>query len=125
MRQVKIGATGRASLVVSQSQTANSVGSGELDVLATPIMIALMEKAASLAIQEFLEEGETSVGTQISTSHELASHIGAEVEAFACVVSTDRRREDFEIEARQCEQLLGKGLHSRFVVNAEKFMSKE
>ena len=69
MKEIKIGSVGRAETIVKSSNLAVNMGSGSLEVFATPAMVALMEKSATNAVEEFLESGETSVGTAINISH--------------------------------------------------------
>lgn len=121
---IEVGTKHISTTVVDSSNVASAVGSGGLDVFATPSMVALMEHAAMTAVAPFLAEGDTTVGTQISTSHLAPSPIGATIEAEATVTAVDGRKIEFEVEARCGEQLLGRGNHTRFVVNAAKFMSK-
>ena len=113
-----------SSVVVDKANCASAVGSGGLDVFATPSMVALMEHAAMTAVAPFLAEGDTTVGGYIATSHIAPSPIGATIEAEATVTAVEGRKIEFEVEARCGDQLLGRGTHTRFVVNATKFMSK-
>lgn len=124
MSEIKLNSSAQATLTVDSTNTAKAVGSGSLEVLATPMMIALMEKAATKALAPFLENSQTSVGTEISTTHDLASPIGATVTATATVVAVDRRRIDFEVSASSNDKVIGHGTHSRFIVDSEKFMNK-
>ena len=109
---------------VEAGNTAEFIGSGDMAVLATPAMVALMENAAMLAVALHLGEGETTVGTMVSTSHLKASKVGNIIEARAELVAVDGRKLDFKIEAYDGETLIGEGTHTRFVVNREKFLSK-
>ena len=93
-------------------------------VLATPAMVALMENAAMLAVALKLEEGETTVGSMISTSHLKPSKVGATVSAIAELVEVDGRKLSFKISAYEGDKLIGEGEHVRFIVNREKFLSK-
>lgn len=124
MSEIRIGISGQAKTTVDQTNTADVIGSGSLPVFATPMMIALMEKAASEALVPFLEEEETTVGTRMNVSHDLASPVGAEIIATAVITAVDRRRIDFVVEARSKDQVIGKGEHSRFIVNAQSFLEK-
>lgn len=121
---IEIGTRHTSSTIVDSSKVASAVGSGGLDVFATPSMVALMEHAAMTAVAPFLAEGDTTVGGYIATSHLAPSPIGATIEAEAVVTAVEGRKIEFEVEARCGEQLLGKGTHTRFIVNAAKFMSK-
>ena len=109
---------------VEEGNTAEFIGSGDMAVLATPAMVALMENAAMLAVALHLGEGETTVGSMISTSHLKPSKIGNIIEARAELTEVDGRRLEFKIEAYDGQTLIGDGTHTRFVVNREKFLSK-
>ena len=87
-------------------------------------MIALMEKAALTAVKPYLAEGETTVGTEIHVTHDAAVPVGETVVAEAELVAVDRRRLDFTVIARVGDELIGKGTHTRFVVNEERFLQK-
>lgn len=119
---IEIGATYRSRLVVGEKDTALAIGSGDLPVLATPAMMALMENAAMLAVAECLEEGQTTVGGHIESSHLRPSRIGAQVEAVATLTKAEGKKLHFDIEAYEGETLLGRGTHLRFIVDKEKFM---
>lgn len=109
---------------VEEGNTAEFIGSGDMAVLATPAMVALMENAAMLAVALHLDEGETTVGSMISTSHLKPSKVGNIIEARAELIEVDGRRLEFKIEAYDGQTLIGEGTHTRFVVNREKFLSK-
>lgn len=109
---------------VTDGNTAEFIGSGDMAVLATPAMVALMENAAMLAVALHLDEGDTTVGSMISTSHLKPSKIGATISAIAELVEVDGRKLTFKIEAYDADVLIGSGEHIRYVVNREKFLSK-
>lgn len=111
-------------LIVSESNTASALGSGDMDVLATPAMVALMENAAMKAVADYLPEGSTTVGVEISTSHLKASAIGANVVAQACLEEVDGRRLKFSLKAWDDAGVIGEGVHTRFIVDRERFLSK-
>ena len=118
------GKSAKASTTVTQSNTAKAVGSGSFDVFSTPMMIALMEEAACNCIISFLEEGQSSVGTQISVEHTSASPIGAEITATATITSVDGRKIEFEVSAKDNTKEIGKGTHTRYIIDIQRFMSK-
>ncbi len=118
------GLTANSTTIVSESNTAATLGSGDLNVFATPAMIALMENAAMMAVSEALPEGATTVGTEMNASHIKASGMGAEIVATAIVTSVEGRKITFNVGARDAEGMIGEGTHTRFVVDREKFMSK-
>ena len=109
---------------VDNSNTAKAMGSGSLDVFATPSMIALMEKAACEYIRDMLEEGTTTVGTKIDAEHIAATPIGMEVTCQCKLTQRDGRKLSFEIEAYDEAGLIGKATHERFIVQTEKFLKK-
>lgn len=113
-----------STTVVNNNNTAKTLGSGDMDVFATPAMVALMENAAMNAVAPHLEEGQTTVGTQISTSHIKASALGATITATAVLTAVDGRSLTFEITARDGENVIGEGIHTRFIVDRERFLSK-
>ena len=118
------GLTHTSQLTVNEAVTAITMGSGDMPVLATPAMMALMENAAMLAVAPHLPEGCTTVGGHIASSHLRPSRIGDTVTATATVTRVDGKKIEFKVEAHCGEVLLGEGSHLRFIVNKEKFMSR-
>ena len=121
---LEIGLTHTSNLVVADGNTAIALGSGDMPVLATPAMMALMENAAMLAVASELEDGETTVGGHIESSHLRPTPVGTEVAATATLEKIDGRKLYFKIVASQGETIIGEGTHLRFIVNREKFLSK-
>ncbi len=121
---LEIGFSTQSTVEVNEKNTAIALGSGDLEVFATPAMIALMENAAMKAAATSLQEGETTVGTAMNTSHIKASGIGAQIVAKATVTAVEGRSISFKVEAFDSEVLIGEGIHTRFVVNKAKFMQK-
>lgn len=121
---MEIGLKYESTTVVSAANTAATLGSGDMDVFATPAMVALMENAAMLAVRDHLPEGSATVGTQISTSHLKASPLGALITASAELVEVDGRRLTFAVKAWDEKGTIGEGTHTRFVVDRERFLSK-
>lgn len=121
---IEVGLTGTATTAVKEINTAKVMKSGSLPVFATPAMCALMEEAAQETIKPLLAEGEGSVGIKLSVTHDAPSAIGSVIIAKATVAAVDGRRVDFEVEAFDGDLVIGKGTHSRFIINNEKFMSK-
>ena len=113
-----------SELTVSEAITAIQVGSGDMPVLATPMMMALMENAAMLAVNDELPEGCTTVGGHIESSHLKPSKIGDKVSATAEVTKVDGKKIEFKISAYSGDVLLGEGTHLRFIVDRERFLSK-
>jgi fluoroacetyl-CoA thioesterase len=117
-----LGRTATREFVVSDADTAATVGSGSLPVLGTPILLAWCEATTCAALD--LPDGSTSVGTRVSLEHLAASPVGAAVSVTAAVAYADGRLVRFTVEARSGEKLLGTGEVTRVVVDAEKFMSR-
>ncbi len=113
-----------SQLTVDETVTAIAMGSGDMPVLATPAMMALMENAAMLAVADHLPEGSTTVGGHISSSHLKPSKLGDTITATATVTRVDGKKIEFKVEAHCGDTLLGEGTHLRFVVDKEKFMSR-
>ena len=124
MDELKIGMEYTVSAKVTESNTALAMQSGTLQVLATPSVSALMEKAAWQLIQPFLDEGITTVGTMIFIEHVSASPIGADITAKAVLSEADGRKFCFDIFAYDNKGLIAQGKHERFSVKTEKFMQK-
>lgn len=121
---MEIGLKHESTTVVSAANTAVTLGSGDMDVFATPAMVALMENAAMLAVKDHLPEGSATVGTQINTSHLKASPLGATITASAELTAVDGRRLTFAVKAWDEKGIIGEGSHTRFVVDRERFLSK-
>ena len=125
MENISIGVKGEALTIVNNTNTAITAQSGSLPVFGTPFMIALMEKATCDAVAEYLEDGETTVGTKIDVAHSRASVIGDTITAAAQLIECDGRRLVFSVSAKdENANTIGSGTIERFVVNAEKFMKK-
>lgn len=118
---IRAGLTGSASLVVADEHTAPRVGSGRVHVLATPVMINLMEAAALDAVEALLPEGHQSLGIRLNVDHHAATPVGMRVEAVARLVEVDGRTLRFEVEARDERETIGGGTHDRVVVNVARF----
>lgn len=116
-----MGSTGSAELAVGEEHTAPSIGSGKVHVLATPVMINLIEAAALDAIERLLPPGYQSLGTVLNVRHIAATPVGMRVKATAEVVKIDGRTVFFKVEARDEKDLIGDGTHERVVVNVAKF----
>lgn len=113
-----------STMQVTPEVTAEYIGSGDLAVLATPAMCALMENAAMMAVAAHLEEGQTTVGTTLNIEHLRATKVGKVITATAVLTEINGRELKFNIAARDEVGIIGEGTHLRFVVNREKFMGK-
>ena len=123
---MQIGDKYEVTAVVTEETTARRVGSGGLDVFATPCMAALMEQAAYALLQRELPEGKSSVGTKLDVFHVSPSPVGMRVRATAEVteVSADGRSVGFKVSAYDDAGLIGEGSHRRAVIDAERFLAK-
>ena len=121
---LEIGLKHTSQLTVTDDVTAVKMGSGDMPVLATPAMMALMENAAMQAVADELPEGCTTVGGHIASSHLKPSKVGDTVTATAEVVKVDGKKIEFKVLAYSGDVLIGEGTHLRFGVDRERFMSK-
>jgi len=119
--EIAPGLEGRAELVVGEEHTAPSIGSGKVRVLATPVMINLIEAAALAAVEHLLPPGYQSLGTHLDVRHIAATPVGMKVVATATVERVDGRLITFSVNARDEADLIGDGKHERVVVNVAKF----
>lgn len=119
-----LGKTATAATTVTKTNTAKAVGSGTLEVFATPMMIALMERAACECLEDTLIDGQTSVGINISVEHTAASKLGVKINATATIEYVFGRKVEFIVTACDESGEIGKGKHTRFIVDGERFMKK-
>ena len=121
---IEIGLKHTSELTVTDAVTAVKVGSGDMPVLATPMMMALMENAAMLAVRDALPEGCTTVGGHIESSHLKPSKVGDVIRAEAELTRVDGKKIVCKVSAYSGDILVGEGTHLRFIVDRDKFMSK-
>ncbi len=121
---METGIRGRIETVVTQKESAKTLGSGLLDVYATPAMIALMEGCASQSVAPYLDEGCGTVGTAVNIRHLAATPIGMKVYCESILTEVDGRRLLFNVKAYDETGLIGEGTHERFIINSEKFFAK-
>ena len=119
---LQLGIRGQAHTTVTSFNTAKAMGSGQLEVFATPAMVALMEQAAVSSLN--LPEGQSSVGTSLSIVHTAASPLGTKVSATAELIEIDRRRLVFQVEVCDEAGQIGQGKHERFIIDVEHFLAK-
>lgn len=124
MKDIIIGTTHSESIQVNETMLAKSVGSGEVAVYATPMMIALMENTAATLLKPFLANDETSVGTMINTTHEAATPCGMNVSATAEIIQQEKRKITFHIIAKDEAGMIGTATHERVIVQKEKFEAR-
>ena len=121
---LELNIQGYAESIVTEQNTAASVGSGDLPVFATPYMIALIEEASQKSVAPHLEEGMGTVGTLLNVSHDAATPLGMKVWAESRLAELDGRRLVFEVRAfDECGQF-GKGTHERFIIKKQRFLEK-
>jgi fluoroacetyl-CoA thioesterase len=115
----------RASLarVVTEALTAEALGSGDVPVLATPAVLAMMEEAACAAIRPALRAGQTTVGTRVELEHLAPSKIGATVDVTSELTSVDGRTLEFACETREADRVVARARHARVVVDREWFLA--
>ena len=118
---LKPGLTGKVSIIVGNEHTAPHVGSGKIRVLATPVMVNLMEAAALDAVERFLPEGHQSLGTHLDIQHIAATPVGLRVNARAELVSVEGRKLKFRVWAEDEREPIGDGTHERVIVNVARF----
>ncbi len=121
---LKAGVTGESSVRVGKDNTAAAMGSGDMEVFATPAMIALAENAAMKAVEPFITEGETTVGSLVAMSHVKPTALGDTVTARARLTEIEGRRLTFVVEAWDSADTIGEGRHVRYVVGRERFLEK-
>lgn len=124
MRPIMIGAKAAAETVAEEGRLAVTVGSGSLRVYATPMLSALMEEAACKAIEPYLEDGETTVGTYLELSHTAATPEGMKVMAEAEIIEVSGREVTYSITARDEVGEIGSCTHKRVQVGSDRFMHK-
>ena len=121
---LELNIRGRAESLVTEQNTAASVGSGDLPVFSTPYMLALMEEASQSSVAPYLEDGQSTVGTKLSISHDAATPVGMKVWAESCLTEIDGRRLVFEVRAYDECGLIGQGTHERFIIKRQRFLEK-
>ena len=119
--ELPAGLQGTAELVVGDQHTAPRIGSGRIRVLATPIMINLIEAAALAAVEQSLPENHQSLGTHLDVTHVAATPVGMRVRATAEVLKVEGRTIYFRVRAEDERELIGEGTHERVVVNVDRF----
>ena len=121
---LETGIKGTKTVTVNESNTAKVMGSGTLDVFATPALIALLEETCWRSVADELEEGCGTVGTLLEVKHTAPTPVGMEVTCESTLIEVDGRRLVFHVIARDTKGLVGEGNHERFVIQNEKFQTK-
>lgn len=121
---MNIGLSHTSSLVVEDRHLALSVGSGDLPVIGTPVMLSLMENAAMLAVSPELGDDESTVGSMITSSHVRPTAPGDTITATATLEAVEGRKLTFRVEAHDSKGVIGEGSHVRYIINKTKFLAK-
>ena len=121
---LETGIKGTRTITVDEENTAKAMGSGTLDVFATPALIALMEETCWRSVANELEEGSGTVGTLLEIKHTAPTPVGMKVICESTLTEVDGRRLVFEVIARDAKGVVGEGKHERFVIQNEKFQVK-
>ena len=124
MAEIKPGLVGEATLVVEEKHTAYHLGSGGVNVLATPSMIALMEEAGRHAMEHLLEPGQLTVGAALDVKHLAPTPMGMQVTARAELLAVDGRMLTFHVQVHDEREKVGEGTHVRAIINLDKFMAR-
>lgn len=125
MQSITLGESKTKEIVVTEDQTALNVGSGGLNVFATPAMIALMENCAWDMTEQFMDHGESTVGVSIEVKHLKASAVGEKIKCSTTITSVEGRKIGYEIAAIDSKgDTVGTATHSRFMIVIDKFMSR-
>ena len=121
---LKVGMKYEIDRVVTEDDTAAKAASGSVEVLATPVMIAWMEEASLRLAQQELEEGLTTVGTEVNIKHLKGTLVGKTVKVLSVLKEIDRKRLVFDVEVVEDGVVVGSGSHTRFIIDTAKFYEK-
>ena len=121
---LETGIKGTRTVTVNEENTAKAMGSGTLEVFATPALIALMEETCWRSVANELEEGSGTVGTLLEIKHTAPTPVGMKVTCESTLTEVDGRRLVFEVIARDAKGVVGEGKHERFIIQNEKFQMK-
>jgi len=122
--EITVGMSASTEIVVGTRDTAHHVGSGKIKVLATPVMVMLLEEAALKAVEDLLPAGMQTVGTRLDISHIAATPVGMRVVASAEVIEVDVRKLTFKVWAEDDSERIGEGIHERIIVDLARFDSR-
>ena len=121
---LEVGKKYEIDRVVTENDTAAKAASGSVEVLATPVMIAWMEEASLRLAQKELEEGFTTVGTEVNIKHLKGTLVGKTVKVLSTLKEIDRKRLVFDVEVIEDGVAVGTGSHTRFIIDTAKFYEK-
>jgi fluoroacetyl-CoA thioesterase len=122
--QLQPGLSGDARIVVERAHLASTLGSGSLDVLATPALIALLEQAAVACVEGRMPDGSTSVGVHVDVRHTAPTPLGVAVTATAELIEVNDRRLVFRVSASDPTETIGEGTHERAIVDASRLLAR-
>jgi len=122
--EIKTGIKNTSEIIVKEKDTAANYGSGLLKVFATPAMVALMENTALNCVKNFLPKGYDTVGTEINIKHLNPTPVGKKVKCTAVLTKSDNKKLTFEVNAWDESNLIGTGIHKRYIINTESFMER-
>lgn len=122
MEKINIGTSYEIGKSVTANESALHIGSGTLEVYSTPSMIAIMEKASLMCIEQYLGNQETSVGAAVNVKHLRPTAIGKYITCRSKITSVDRKKIEFEVEVHENDKLIGKGTHTRVIITKDTFM---
>lgn len=121
---MEVGIKGKKERIVPYEQTAEYISSGLLPVFATPCMIQFMEETARVSVEQYLGEGQSTVGTGVNIKHLASTFVGCKVICESELVEIDRRRLVFFVKVYDEKELLGEGIHERFIIDNAKFIAR-
>jgi predicted thioesterase len=124
IKKLEVGITHEEKKTVQYEDTAAKYGSGMVEVFATPAMIALMENTALKTVLPYLEENHNTVGFEVNVRHLKPTPVGMEVKCTAVLKEVDGKKIVFDLEAEDEEGIIGKGSHTRYIINTKKFMEQ-
>ena len=117
-----LGLSNTIEEIVTKDKCAISIGSGSLEIYSTPSMIAFMEKASLMCVQNYLNDGESTVGGSVNIKHLKPTSLGKKVICKTVTKEFKGKKIDFEVEVHEGNVLIGFGTHSRFIINKLSFM---
>jgi fluoroacetyl-CoA thioesterase len=124
MEEIVPGLVGQSEVFVQEDNTARHLGSGNVDVLATPEMVRLMEKAAVAAVDRLLPDGYRTVGVEVDVRHLAATPVGMKVRVQAKLIAVEGRKLTFRVEAFDEAEKIGEGEHKRVIIDLEGFKAR-
>lgn len=124
MEELTVGLSNESAVTVTSTMTASHLGSGAVAVLATPYLIALMERTSHELAAPRLPAGQSTVGTMVNIRHLAATPLGMEVRIHSELIAIDGRRLTFKVEAYDAFEKVGEGVHERFIIDLARFLAR-